>query len=382
MTIPANTKPQGMLRVTSNPTTCNRSKKLMTSKLKTLVAYGVSAAVLMSSSSAYAAGTLVGTDIANNVSVGFQVGGVAQTAATASDTFKVDRKIIFTVTEATPTGTTTVVPGQTAAVTTFTVSNTTNDTLDFSLAATQLATAGTAKHGGTDAFDVSGLAYFVDADPDGAGPLLPDGIYTAGVDTATTVDNLAPDASVKVFIIGNIASTVTNGQVAGVTLTGTALNSNGTTITAATDLTANTSAVETIFADTGRNGIEADSDDYTVGSAVLSVAKLSRVVSDGVSASNPKAIPGAVVEYCIAVTNAASAAASATNVNIADDLSLVPNVTFLGSFTPKVDGTVVSGSTCTPGATNGAYTAPNVTGTLTNIAPGETRTLVFRVTIN
>ncbi len=356
----------------------------MTSKLKTLVAYSVSAAVMASSSSAYAAGTLVGTDIANNVSVGFQVGGVAQTAATASDTFKVDRKIIFTVTEATPTGTTTVVPGQTAAVTTFTVSNTTNDTLDFSLAATQLATAGTAKHGGTDAFDVSGLAYFVDTDPDGAGPLLPDGVYTAGVDTATTVDNLAPDASVKVFIIGNIASTVTNGQVAGVTLTGTAKNSDGTAITAATDLTANTSAVETIFADTGRNGIEADSDDYTVGSAVLSVAKLSRVVSDGVSASNPKAIPGAVVEYCIAVTNAASASASATNVSVTDDLSIasMANVTFQSAFTPKVDGTVVSGSTCTPGTTDGAYTSPNVTGTLTNIAPGETRTLVFRVTIN
>lgn len=344
----------------------------MTSKLKYLVATSMVAASMMSASSAFAAGTLVGTDINNTASVAYQVGGVNQTAATGANTFKVDRKVVFTVVEATPTGTTSVSPGQNAAVTTFLVSNTSNDTLDFSLAANQLA-GGTAAHGGTDVFNMTGVTYFVDANNNGT--------YEAGTDTATLIDNLAPDTSVRVFIVANTPIGATNGQVAGVTLTGTALNSTGTAITAATDATANTDLVETIFADTGRDGIETGSDDYTVAAPVLTVTKLSRVVSDGVSASNPKAIPGAVVEYCITVSNSATGA-TATNVSVGDNLSLVPNVTYDNTFTPKVDGTVVTGNTCTPGATNGSYTAPNVTGNLTNIAAGQTRTLVFRVTIN
>lgn len=348
----------------------------MTSKLKFLVATSTATAVLMNAGSAHAAGTLVGTDVQNNVTVDFQVGGVNQTAATASNTFDVDRKVIFTVAEAATTGTTSVSPGQQDAVTTFVVTNTTNDTLDFNLTGAQLS-GGTAEHGGTDVFDVANLQVFVDANNNGT--------YEAGTDIATTIDNLAPDASVRVFVIGDIPLTQTNGQVAGVTLTATARNSDGTAITAATDLTANTAGIETIFADSGRDGIETDGDDFTVAAANLSVVKYSRVVSDGVSVTNPKAIPGAVVEYCIAVSNGAGAA-TATNVNISDNLTTVSGVTFQGSFTPATDGTVVNAgtSTCTPGAGTGSYNAgtDTVSGTLTNIAAGQTRTLVFRVTID
>lgn len=346
----------------------------MTSKLKLLVATSTVTAVLMNAGSAHAAGTLVGTDIQNNVTVNYQVGTVAQTAETGSNTFKVDRKIIFTAIEAATTGTTSVVPGQQDAVTRFQVNNTSNDTLDFTLSAAQLS-GGLAEHGGTDVFDVSNLQFFVDANGNGT--------YEAGTDTATTINDLAPDQSRYVFVIGDIALTQTNGQVAGVTLTATARNSDGSPITAATDSTTNTDNVETIFADTGRDGVESDGDDYTVSAADLTVSKLSRVVSDGVSASNPKAIPGAVVEYCIVVSNAAGAA-TATNVAVSDDLSLVPDVTFQGSFTPAIDGTVVSGNTCTPGAGSGSYNGGTnvVSGTLANIAGGETRTLVFRVTID
>ena len=351
----------------------------MTSKLKFLVATSTLAAAIMNASSAHAAGALVGTDITNQVSVAYQVGGVNQTAVTDTETFLVDRKIIFTTVEAATTGTTTVVPGQQDAVTRFQVSNTSNDTLDFSLLATQLANGATAAHGGTDAFDVANLQVFVD-NVSGGGTV---GVYDPGIDTATSIDNLAPDDSRYVFVIGDVALTQTNGQVAGVSLAATALNSNGSAITAATDGTANTAGVETIFADTSRDGVETAGDDYTVSAAALTVTKLSRVVSDGVSASNPKAIPGAVVEYCIVVSNAAGAA-TATNVAVSDDLALVPDVTFLGSFTPATDGTVVSGSTCTPGSGTGSFNGGTniVSGTLANIAAGETRTLVFRVTID
>lgn len=345
----------------------------MTSKLKFLVATSMFTVAAMNASSAYAANTLVGTDITNQVSVAYQVGGVNQTAATDSNMFEVDRKVIFTVTED-GSATTSVVPGATGAVTTFVVTNSSNDTLDFSLTPSQLS-GGTAAHGGTDVFNVSNLQVFVDSNGNNT--------YDAG-DTATSINNLAPDTSVRVFIIGDIPLAQLNGQVAGVTLTATALNSNGTAITAVDDTAANTDGVETIFADSGRNGIESAQDDFTVSTASLSVNKISRVVSDGVSASNPKAIPGAVVEYCVVVTNTGSQAA--TNVTVSDDLNIatLADVTYDGSFTPKVDGTAVNltTNTCTPGTTNGSYAGGIVSGTLSNIGVGETRTLVFRVTID
>ncbi len=346
----------------------------MTSKLKFLVAAGTVTVAMMGSGSAFAAGSLVGTDVQNTATVDYQVGSVAQTQRTATDLFDVDRKVIFTLTEATATGTTSVVPGQQDAVTRFTLNNTSNDTLDFNLAAAQLA-GGAAEHGGTDVFDVTGFTFFVDANANGT--------YEAGTDTATTVNNLAPDTSIAVFVIGDIPLAQTNGQVAGVTMTATARNADGSAITAATDATANTAGIETIFADTGRDGIESDGDDYTIAAPTLTVTKLSRVVSDGVSVTNPKAVPGAVVEYCIVVTNAAGGA-TATNVAVADNLNLEPDFTYLAAFVPKLDGTVVTGSTCTPGATDATYNGGTntVSGTLTNIAAGETRTLVFRVTID
>lgn len=349
----------------------------MTSKLKLLV--GISAmacSIIGGVNAAHAAGTTQGTDILNNVTVDFQVGGVDQTQATASDTFQVDRVVRFTLEESATivNGTTSVVPGQEDAVTAFTLTNTSNDVLDFSLVASQIATAGTTPTG-TDSFDVSNLEFFVDNG---------DGVFDPATDTLTTVDDLAADGSVTIFVIGDVATSQVNGDVAGVTLTGTALNSDGSAIVASDDTDVNTAGVETIFGDTDRDGIEAADDDYTVAAAELSVAKVSRVISDPVSSANPKAIPGAVVEYCIAVTNAVGGA-TATGVSLSDNLSTITGVTFVPS-SAFVDGTTFDAatSTCTAGTTAGTYTAgtDTVSGTLTDIAGGETRTLVFQVTID
>lgn len=67
-------------------------------------------AVAFTAAPVVAAGTVQGTDIANNVTVSYQVGGVSQTAVAAADTFKVDRKINLSVTEATGAATS-VSPG-------------------------------------------------------------------------------------------------------------------------------------------------------------------------------------------------------------------------------------------------------------------------------
>ena len=367
----------------------------MTSTLKLLAACSTASIAMLCSAPAFAGGTAPGTDILNTVNVNYQVGSVAQTAVSASDTFKVDRKIIFSLVEAATTGTTSVNPGQSAQVTRFQLTNTSNDTLDFSLAALQQATSTNAAHGGQDGFDLTAFSFFVDANGNGT--------YESGTDTATTVDNLGLDQSRFIFIVGNVPLAATNGQIAGVQLSATALESNGSAITAVGDSTANgAGTVETVFADTAksgiggtsaaRDGIDVATDSYTVSSAVLSVFKSSRVVSDGVSASNFKSIPGAVVEYCISVANAAGGA-TATNISISD---LVPTNTTFVPASIRINGTVTSpgvSQTCSSGtattdsaadADGGSFGTPanTVAGSLTNITGGNSSARIFRATIN
>ncbi len=333
------------------------------------------AAALATSVPAFAT-TTPGTDILNNVTVDYQVGGFNQTQKTASDTFKVDRKVSLTVVERTPVGTTNASPNQLQAVTSFTVTNTSNDLLDFALTAANLA--GGAAPRGTDNIDVSNLKICLDANNDGACDVAA---------TATlTLNDLARDGgSVTVLVLGDLPN-ATTGQLAGVRLTATALNSDGTAITGvATDATVNTALVETIYADTGRDGIESALDDYTVTAAVLSVFKSSKVISDGISTGNFKAIPGAVVEYCISVANSAGSA-TATSILVGDNIPA--NTTFVtGSI--LVDATVTSpgsaAQVCSAGTAGGTYVTtplPKASGTLSSITAGTARALIFRVTID
>jgi uncharacterized repeat protein (TIGR01451 family) len=112
----------------------------------------------------------------------------------------------------------------------------------------------------------------------------------------------------------------------------------------------------------------------------LTASKTSRIVSDPLNGvTNPKMIPGAVVEYCVAVANAAGSA-TATNISVSDTLPAA--TTYLSAFGIKVDGTV-TGATCNAdGVAGGGFASGVVSGTLSNIAAGVTRTLLFRVTVN
>ena len=321
---------------------------------------------------AFAAGTTSGTSITNTVNVTYNVGGVAQNPLTASDTFVVDRKVNLTVTEVGNT-TTTVSPGQLAAVTTFSIANLSNATIDVGLLATNLA---------GDNYDVSNFKYYVDTNGNG--------IYDAGTDQQITyLDQLAADGIKTVFVVADIPLGGTTADVANIRLTGTAqegttAGSQGADI-AATG-TANTAlGVETVLADTAANGNTASDgksfaqDSYTKLAAALTATKTSRVVSDPINGTtNPKAIPGAVLEYCIAVTNAGGA--DATSVAINDPLPGA--TTYESTFGVKVNGTVTSGTCNADGAIAGAQASGTVTGTIPTITASQVRTVLFRVTIN
>ena len=323
-------------------------------------------------SPAYAAQTVAGTTITNTVSVAYKVGGVTQPSLSASDTFTVDRKVNLTVVED-GSATTQVSPGEAAAVTSFLVSNLSNAPVDIALAASNLA----------GDYSVSNFKLYADTDGNGS--------YTAGTDLQITyLDQVAAEATnVRVFVLADIPLGGTTGQVANVRLTATAAEATaagslGTVITQSAG--ANTAGVETVFADSdvngnvARDGIHFAQDSYTIFTAALTALKTSRIVSDPLNGTtSPKMIPGATVEYCIAVSGA-SGGAAATDVAISD--TLPGTTTYEAAFGVKVNGTV-TGSTCNAdGAIAGAHAAGVVSGTIPSVAAGDTRTVLFRVTIN
>jgi uncharacterized repeat protein (TIGR01451 family) len=118
----------------------------------------------------------------------------------------------------------------------------------------------------------------------------------------------------------------------------------------------------------------------------LTVTKTSSVVSDGVSATNPKALPSAVVRYCILISNAGSA--TANNVSVSD--AIPATVT----YTP---GTLLSGTSCATAATaeddNAAgadesdpfgvsVAGTTLTGTAASLGPASAFAIVFNATVN
>ncbi|MDP3905663.1 hypothetical protein [Novosphingobium sp.] len=348
---------------------------------------GAIALVALGASPALASGTLAGSSITNTVTVNYQVGGIAQTSTDAGDTFTVDRKVAFVVAESGDTTTTTVSPGQEAAVTTFQITNQSNATLDFALAAAQVADGGSGAHTGTDSFDTTNVRIHVDTNGNG--------VYDAGTDLLVTyLDELAPDASMTVFVLADIPLSLTNGAFSAVTLTATAHGSatavSGTVGTLDSILSettgANTSGMDTVFADAAGatdaegDGMHSAKDDYTVYTASLTITKNSRLISDPVNlTTNPKAIPGATIEYCIVVANA-SGSQTATDVAISDPLP--STVSYASGYGIFLNGTVTGGDCDENGSSGGSFGSDTVSGTLASVAAGETKTLRFRATIN
>lgn len=322
---------------------------------------------------AMAAGTQAGTTITNNVTVSYQVSGVAQNDETASNDIVVDRKIDLTVARTDNTATQ-VTPGATNQAVTFQITNTSNDTLDFALSAAQVATGGSAGISGTDSFDVNApFKFYLD---DG------DGVFDAADTLITHLDALAPDATAVVHVVAtSVPSGLTTGQIASVTLTATAKENDGTSALGANlvQATSNTAGEDTIFADgagatdSARDAAFSATDDYSVFAAAITATKTSKIVSGDFGTG--AAIPGAKIEYCISVSNAAGGA-DASNLVISDNLPA--QVTYDSGY-----GVKVGGADCnTPGGSSGSESGGVVSGTIASLPAGNTQTVIFRADIN
>ncbi len=359
------------------------------SSMRYLIALAV---MFIGAPQAYAAGTLAGTDVSNSATVDFTVGTVNQPDVTSNTvTFEVDRRINLSVAELGGAYTDSVAGALTQA-TAFTVTNTTNDTVDFRLTYTQDATTTADPFGGNDDFDTTNVLFYLD---DG------DNVFDGGDTLIPFLDNVVADTTVTVHVVSDIPAGEANGNTSSGTLTAIS-NSDGTG-GAANDYTETAGAdtpgtVDTVLGDgagdtdAARDGDHSDDDAYRVVTATITVTKTSTVISDPFNLGvNPKAIPGAVIEYCVQVSNTGGAAAS--NVIVTD--AIPANTTYQA-------GSIVSGGTVTLGVCNadgaaedddnaggdetdpngGSFAAGTVSTTVTSVGAGTTTTSIYRVTID
>ena len=295
-----------------------------------------------STQTALAAGTASNTTVSNIATVNYDVGSVAQTAVLSSPDgltptgvatdFLVDNRVDLSVAASDVTYVQ-VAPGSIEQVLTFTVTNDGNTTQDFILS----AASGTDPFGGADNFDATAALVFVESGATAG--------FQAAEDVAVYVDELAADTSATIYVVSTIDAGQVNGDIAAYTLTANAADAGvPATLGAETLVTAgaDTAAVDVVLADAAGDtdalteGDHSDTSAYQVATAALTVAKVSTVISDPINGgSNPKAIPGAVVEYTITVTNTG---AQADNVVVTDPIPT--NTTFVGGSVVAAGATI------------------------------------------
>jgi len=360
--------------------------------LRTGLVGSAALAASVTGTAAHAQQTPAGTSVNNQASVTYEVGGTPTSVSSNVASFVVDKKVNLAVAEVGGAPTQTAI-GATDQVTTFTVTNLTNSVQDFRLDPDQQLVSIPLL--GIDNFNMNSLKAYVDSNGNGT--------YDAGVDTATYIDELAPDATVTVFLVGNVPNTP-GAEVAIVSLnaivaTGGTGGALGADLVASSTLVADSpTTVETVFADdTGlldqlRNGQQRAFDAYRISTAVVTLLKSATVISDPVNfLLNPHPIPGAVVEYCMKVSNAGPG--SASNVAVTDAVpansTFVPGSIAVGTSgilgacillgTSEDDNDTGSDETDLYG---GSFDGTTVRAKLPSVASGTSMSVSFRVTVN
>lgn len=360
--------------------------------LRTTLLGGAVFAASITANAAQAQQTAAGTSVNNQATVSYEVGGAPASVSSNVASFVVDKKVNLAVAEVGGAVTQTA-NNATDQVTTFTVTNLTNAVQDFRLQADQQLISIPLL--GADNFNMNNLRAFVDSNGNGT--------YDAGVDTATFIDELAPDATVTVFLVGDTPNQP-GAETAIVSLNAIVAASGGggtlgADLVASSTLVADSpTTIETVFADdTGlldslRNGQQRAFDAYRISTAVMTLVKSATTISDPVNLLlNPHPIPGAVVEYCMRVNNAGPGAAS--NITLTD--AVPANSTFLpGSIsvgTPGLLGAcILLGTSEDDNNTGGdetdlyggSFDGTRVTATLPSVAAGTGMAIAFRVTVN
>ena len=346
-----------------------------------------SLAVLLASQTSFAGGTEAGTLVENKATLSYSVGGAVQSPieSDVSD-FLVDNKVDLNVTGDSAANII-VGPSSSRATTgnklSYTLTNEGNLEQDFKIAVSHLSTdqfdAGTAPVTTTpQAAEVCQYTITPTTTPASAatGPhnLADAPTVTLGIDETALIEVICsmpnrPDVSDGDLSTIDVLATAVDAFGSAMAETTTADNEDTVDVVLADDNAATTTDTA------ARNAMHSDTQTFEIDAPMLSVVKTSAVLSDPLNlTTNPKRIPGAIVEYTITIQNTSDS--EATGVTATDLLSA------------EVDGEVkfVAGSIANTGGGTGSYASNTVTVSGitvpggTDAVPGEV-TVTFNVEI-
>ena len=304
-------------------------------------------------STAHATGTLAGTDIQNIASATYDTPTGPVTVPSNTVTFKVDELLNVTVASTDP-GDVTTAPNQVGNVQTFRITNTGNGSEAYGLTA-DLARSG-------DDFNPTLNQIVIDTNGNG--------VYDPGVDTVYVAGSndpvIAPDQSVRIFVITNTPATPVNGNRAEVALTATARTGSGTPGTTFTG--AGDGGGDAVVGAT--TATAANSGFLVVSAATVALVKSATIV-DPFGGNNP--VPGAVITYTLAAT--VSGSGSMANLVISDP---IPAGTAYSAGTITLQA---AGLTDAADADAGNYNGSRISVAAGTVPAGQTRTVTFKVRI-
>jgi uncharacterized repeat protein (TIGR01451 family) len=304
------------------------------------------------SQSAFAAGTLAGTDIENIATATYTTASGPVSIDSNKVIIKVDELLDVVIANTNP-GDVTTTPGAPENVLTYKITNTGNGSEAYRLV------ADVAKP--SDDFDPNLTQIYIDNG---------NGVYDPGVDVVyipgTNDPVLAPDASVTVFVLTSTPATVIDGNKGDVGLKATAVTGSG--------------APGTTFAGAGTGGSDAVVGTTTasqealgrlvVQSAMVTLVKTATIV-DPLGGSNP--IPGAIITYKLVANVTGSG--SLANVNIADAIpagTTYQTQTITYETVPQTDAS---------DADAGNFNGSQINVAAGSVPAGQSRTVTFKVKI-
>lgn len=312
--------------------------------------------------SAQAAGTAAGTNITNKATATYNINGNNITADSNITTVKVAEIINVTATWQDASNIP-AYPGDSNKVLTYKVSNTGNGREGFVLSA-NVAVAG-------DDFNpaLSGNGIYLDANGNGIYDSGTDTLYTAG----TNDPNLTADGYVTVFVLCNIPSGLSDGNLGFVNLTATSKTSGGAVAAGTVYVGGGDGGVDAVMG--GSGGSSTQTGKYQVAVITVSVVK-SAAVSDRFGGTKP--VPGATIQYTITVTVAGTG--TAAGVVITDP---VPANTTYAAGTLRLNGTAISDAKDADAGDVGGTTAGIVSVSLGDLTSSSAvQSITFDVKIN
>lgn len=313
--------------------------------------------------------TTAGTDITLSATVDYTIGTASQSYLAPEVKVKIDRVVIMSFTS-TDTGSfkTDVSPKKKAWSRVY-LKNSSNDKVDFQLTMTD-----------ADGTSAPAPVLYRDVAPEGFGPEDVN-------NKVTNLSNVAQEAVTYLLMVIDVPETATNGTTYNYNLAAKAypagtVNNQGAT-PFSTSATQDDAAVDTVLAEgtgtvTGdgtNDGVVISRSTFTVKAPVLTAINVVNVISDPYSTTNPGAIPGAVVRYCMGWQNAANAGA-ASNVVVT---SILPDTVTLDQDSVKPGKYVNSACVANANITlNQVITADNDFEVhFTGIGAGENAVAIF-----